>query len=174
MIEEEGERMRLTAVASRGRAISVHTALVSLLALAAVFVALVLMHGMNDTRTMVAHTGIAPAATAVSMSAGEAPGKPEEHPTGVHATSVAGSFVQHALPLPDLALMGQAEGGSGPWLGFAVFILLVLVSLAISLRLVPPRRHIDARPCRHVLARGGPGTLDRAIPIRLMLSIDRR
>ena len=86
---------------SRRRAISVHTAIVSLVALAAVFVTLVLMHGMNDTRTMVAHAGVVPAETAFSTDAAQTPGDELDEPlTGVYATSLVVSSAQDDLAVP--------------------------------------------------------------------------
>jgi len=175
MTEEEGHHMGFRGATSRRRAISVHTAIVSLVALAAVFVTLVLMHGMNDTRTMVAHAGVVPAETAFSTDAAQTPGDELDEPlTGVYATSLVVSSAQDDLAPTDPMLMDQAEGGAGPFLGFAVFILFVLVSLGLGLRLLPFRRGIFTHPCPRVLVRGGPGIWVRTFPIRLVLSIDRR
>jgi hypothetical protein len=165
--------MRFTGGASRSSAVSVRTALGSLVALAAVIVALVLMHGMSGAHTVVAHTGTASAATAESTSAGPTAGhESDDHLPGVHTVTIRASVFHDAVFPTGPAPTDLTETGGEPWLGLAILCLFLLVSLALVLRLAMSR---SDRPTRsRVLVTGGPSTLVRAIPLRLAISIDRR
>ncbi|WP_188744682.1 hypothetical protein [Agromyces bauzanensis] len=149
-------------------------ALISLVALAAVIVALVLMHGMSGTHTAVAHTAAAPVATAVSSIAGPTAGHEADDRVAGALGETGSASVLHASVFLGPASTVLTEAGGAPWLWLATLCLFIVVSLALVLRVMGSRRDLSARPAPGRSAASAASALVRAIPLRLAISIDRR
>jgi hypothetical protein len=159
--------MRITVRAASGpNAAAVRFAIVSLLALSAVFVAVVLMHGMRGTHALATHS---PAGPAVSASVSD---EPEGHSVDGLGVEARPSVVHDAAVPTGSAIAELGETGDEPLPGLAILTLFMLVPLALLLRGLTPSRVFFARP--PVFATGWTRTFAPAVPLRLAVSIDRR
>lgn len=162
----------LASQALRSTAVSVRAGIVALFALVALFVALVLMHGMS-TGSGMAHASPVPVATAGSTIASPDAGDgSSDLPATERAVALAGSGVDDAAA-PTVQSFIDLSGPEGDaWLGFTVFMLLVTVLLALRRGVGSSRGDVSARVL--VFVRNSAGTSVPAIPLRLATSIDRR
>lgn len=163
--------MRYTGGESRQNAFRGRAAVVSLVTLGAVIVALVLMHGMSGSRLLMAHSATAPAVTAGPFSANPIErGESRDHLVDADAEAAA-AFPDTLVP-SDQAATDSMETGGAPWLGVAVLMMFLLISLALVLGLSSSRREFPIRS--PALVSGGARPFIRAVPVRLATSIDRR